>query len=719
MRLGKLVLGAIAAGAIGCAAWAADLTPDSPDPYLWLADIHGAKPLDWVRQHNAKALGALKSDPRYGESHDALLKILDASDRIAEGELDHGDVLNFWQDKEHPRGIWRKTTIADYANASPNWEVLLDIDKLDSDEHANWVWQGADCAPGNDHCLLRLSPGGSDATTIREFDPTKKAFIARGFSLPLSKLAATYIDKDTILFATDFGPGSMTKSSYARIVKLWHRGEKISDAKTVFEADVNDVSAFPVVQRGPYGTIPLIIRGLSAFESEFYYVMPDGTTKKLPLPKGANLSGVTNGNLIFTLRDAWTPPGGAEIAKGALVAFPVKAFAVDNKPPVFTVLYTPGAHDSIDSAAAGRDAVFVSIYRNVTGSIHAFRPKPDGSWSDEDLGLPAGGSTRIVSTNDWGPEAYFAYESFLKAPSLYAYDGKGKAMEIKSEPARFDASDLVSEQFWVTSKDGTQVPYFLIHSKTAKGPVPTILYSYGGFELSLTPWYWNDGHRPLFPGTPWFSKGGAIAVANIRGGGEFGPAWHQAALFANRQKAYDDFEAVAQDLIKRGATTPKHLGIVGASNGGLLVTATMVQRPDLFAAVVCQRPLVDMLRYTKYGAGQSWVGEYGDPANPIDRAWILKYSPYQNMKAGVKYPPILFVTETSDDRVTPVFARMMAAKMEAAKQNVLFYESPEGGHGPGATHEEAADYWALSYTYFAQKLGLKNVAPAPIVPRND
>ncbi|HTQ13872.1 MAG TPA: prolyl oligopeptidase family serine peptidase [Rhizomicrobium sp.] len=706
MRLAKWVLGMALAATAGCVALAAELTPNSPDPWLWLADIHGARALAWVKDQDAKALAQLKSDPRYSESYDALLEILDANDRIPEGDLDHGDVYNFWQDKDHPRGLWRKTTIADYRNPAPHWDVLIDVDKLDAAEKTNWVWQGADCAPGNDHCLIRLSPGGSDAATVREFDPQTKSFIKDGFALPQSKMSAAYIDKDTILFATDFGPGSMTTSSYPRIVKLWRRGEPVSAARTVFEASPTDIAANLSVQRGPYGTVPIVIRGLSFFEAEFYYVKPDGTTKKLPLPKGANLAGVTGGNLVFTLRNAWTPPGGRKIAQGALVSFNVMAFAEKSRPAKFETIYTPGPHDSIDSAAAGRDAVFASIYKNVTGSIHAFRQKPDGTWSDEDLGLPAGGSTRIVSTNDWGPEAYFGYESFLKPLTLYEYDGTGQAKEIKSQPQRFDTSDLVSEQFWVTSKDGTKVPYFLIHRKDMKGPVPTILYSYGGFELSLTPWYWNDGHRPLFPGVPWFSKGGAIAVANIRGGGEFGPAWHQAALGPNHQKAFDDFQAVAMDLIRRGVTNPKHLGIVGASNGGLLVSATMVERPDLFGAVVCQRPLIDMLRYTKYGAGQSWVSEYGDPAIAKDRAWILKYSPYENLKTGVTYPPVLFITETSDDRVTPVFARMMAAKMEADRQDVLFYESPEGGHGPGATHAEAAMYWALSYTYFAQKLGL-------------
>ena len=687
---------------------AQELTPDSSDPFLWLSDIHGDKAVAWAAEQTAKSLSVLKSDPNYQKDHDAILKVLDANDRIAEGGLDHGDVFNFWQDASHPRGVWRKTTIADYRNTNPKWDVILDVDKLDAEEKTNWVWQGANCAPGFKRCLIQLSPGGSDAAVIREFDPRAKKFIVGGFQLPVAKSNATYVDENTILFATDFGPGTMTKSSYARIVKLWHRGQKLSDAKVVYEATEDDISAQPTVFRGPYGTIALVVRGVTFFTSEYYYVYPDGSTIKLPLPLGADLKGVTNGNLLFTLRDAWTPPGSAAaFPQGSLVAFAVKPFAIQKMLPKFTLLYAPNAHSTVGTVSTGRDAVYASVFENVTGSIHAFHPRKDGSWSDVILDLPGGGSPDVVSTNDWGPQAYLSFESFLQPVTLYEYDGKGTPKAIKSEPARFDASNLLSEQFWVTSADGTKVPYFYIHPKNQTGPVPTILYSYGGFELSLFPWYWNDGHRPLNPGAAWFAKGGAIAVANIRGGGEFGPRWHQAALLANRQKAFDDFEAVAADLSKRGFSTPKQIGTVGASNGGVLTTATMVQSPDLIGAVVSQRPLVDMLRYTKFGAGASWVDEYGDPAKPEDRAWILAYSAYENLKPNVKYPPILFITETSDDRVTPIWARMMAAKMESMGQDVTFYESPEGGHGPGATHEEEAQMWALTYVYLGQKLGLK------------
>jgi prolyl oligopeptidase len=676
------------------------------DPYLWLSDINGAKALAWVKTQNEKSDAVLKADPGYRQDYDAMLGVLNANDRIPEPRIvDHQWVFNFWQDAGHVRGLWRRTTVADYPNANPNWQVLLDVDKYDHDTGKNWVFQGADCTPAFGRCLIALSPGGSDAHEVREFDPKTGAFLDSGFSLAQAKSEARYVDDNTILFATDFGPGTVTPSSYPRIVKIWHRGEPITAAKTVYEAKPDDIGANVMVFQGPYGTVPIVRRQITFFTADYFFVKPDGSTVQLPIPKGAEIKGVTKGQLIFTTREDWTPPGGTSIAKGSLIAFPVLAFAQTGKMQAVVVLYTPGPHAMISlEVAAGRDAVYAPIYENVIGSIHEFR-FDNGKWRETVLALPKDGSTEMAAANDWGPEAYLTYESFTHPPSLYQFDGRGAAKEIKSEPARFDANMITVTQNWATSRDGTKVPYFLIRPRGVSGAVPTILYGYGGFELSLNPWYWNDGHRPIYPAEPWFSKGGAIAVANIRGGGEFGPAWHQAALKENRQRAFDDFAAVAMDLENRGLTTPKQLGIVGASNGGVLTTVTMTQHPELLGAVVCQRPLVDMLRYTQFGAGASWVDEYGDPAKPNERAWLAKYSAYENVKPDVKYPPILFITETTDDRVTPIWARMMAARMEDQGHDVLFNEAAEGGHGPGATHAEEAEYWALSYTYFRQKLG--------------
>jgi prolyl oligopeptidase len=707
MRLRFFATG-VAAMALALGALAAELPDD--DPNLWLSDIHGAKALAWVGEQNEKSEAALKADPFYATTRAAVLSSLDVKDRLPLGTLDRGKLYNFWQDGDHVRGIWRRTALTDYVSPQPKWDVLLDVDRLDARMNKDWVFQGAECTPSDARCLVRLSPGGGDAAEYREFDPRTQELLADGFALPAAKSSAAYLDDDTILFATDFGPGTMTKSSYPRIMKLWRRGQPVSAAKKVFEVGPGDIAVRAVVFHGPDGlTNPhctvLIERSVTFFESEYFLLGRGGKTVRLPIPLGAQIRGMTKGNLVFTLRDDWKR-GKTSYGQGSLLAFRLDRFARTAKLPRIAVLFVPDRHSTLETVEAGRDAVYAAVYRNVTGRVHKFAPV-NGAWRETFMNLPDGGSTTVAAADSFGPAVLFTYESFLQPPSLFLGMGDEFVHRIKSQKPLFDAKDMVSEQFWAASADGTKIPYFLIHRRQDTANVPTILYSYGGFELSLNPWYWNDGHRPLDAGEVWIARGGAVAVANIRGGGEFGPRWHQAALKENRQKAFDDFAAVAKDLEARGFTTPRHLGIVGASNGGVLTTVTMTQHPEMLNAVVSQRPLVDMLRYTRFGAGASWVAEYGDPDKPEDRAYIEKYSAYQNVRPDVKYPGILFITETSDDRVTPIWARMMAAKMESQGHDVLFHESMEGGHGPGSTNAAQADMWALSYTYLAQRLGLK------------
>ncbi len=705
MRFGVLI--AIVIGITAAILSGAASTPKpasskpTADPYVWLEDVHGEKPLSWVRSHNIVAEHELKADARYQPAYDAILSILDAGDRIPFGEL-HGDtVTNFWQDPANPRGVWRRTTIASYQTAQPVWEPILDIDALEAAEHKNWVFSGASCTPDFSRCLVSLSPGGGDAVVIREFDMATKTFIADEFQLAEAKAGADYIDNDTIIFGTDFGAGSLTESGYPRIVKLWHRGQPIADAKTIYEGTAKDVSAGAIVLESPTGTMPLIARSIDFFTTEYAFVKPDGTTVKLPLPNSADVKGATGRQIIATLRKDWTPEGGTEIKQGAMIAFPLDEFLASGKMPGVTVLYTPGERGAIEEVSTGRDAVYAAIFDNVIGSVHAFRyDAASRKWTDTVIPMPANGATSIVSTNDTGPEAMFTYEGFLAPTTLYFDKGDGVPTAIQALPARFDASPYAVAQYEATSADGTRVPYFVVRRKDATGPAPTLLYGYGGFEISQTPWYWATA------GKVWLAQGGQYAVANIRGGGEFGPAWHDSALKLNRQRSYDDFIAIAEDMAQRGLTTPKQLGIMGGSNGGLLVGAVAVERPELFGAVVCQVPLLDMIAYTHIGAGASWVAEYGDPANRKERAAILKYSPYQNVQPSVKYPPIFFVTATSDDRVTPVHARKMAARMLAQGHDVLFFENTDGGHAASANHKQAAEMNALTYTYLAQKLGL-------------
>ena len=659
------------------------------DPYVWLEDVHGAKPLAWAKEQNAKSLAPLKADPRYQKNYDSVLEVLDATDRIPMGALRGRNVYNFWQDAKNPKGIWRRTSIASYQAANPDWQVLLDIDALAKAESENWVFKGSSCAPGETRCLVRLSRGGGDAVVVREYDLASMKLMEGGFSLPEAKVNLEYLDGDTILFGT--AKDGETNSGYARTVKLWKRGTPIASAPLVYEGTKEDVLVAPMVFHTKEGSFPFVVRAVSFFESE-YFAVEGGKVRKLDMPLSADVKTMIDGALIAVLRQDYEKDG-AKFPRGALVAFR------DGQRP--QTIFAPNARQSIEAVEAGRDKLYVAITSNVTGALHVFTANGKG-WSDKVLALPANGTANIVSTNDDGPEVMFSFQNYLTPTTLYFDAGNDAPKPIKSLPARFDASGMVTEQFEATSKDGTKIPYFVTRPKNLSGPAPTVLYGYGGFEISLTPSYSANFGRL------WLSHGGIYVVANIRGGGEFGPAWHDAALKTNRQRAYDDFAAVAEDLQRRGLTTPKQLGILGGSNGGLLVSTLMVQRPDLFGAVVCQVPLIDMIAYTHIGAGASWVGEYGDPAIPAERDYILTYSPYQNVKKGVKYPPVFFVTATSDDRVTPVHARKMAARMMEQGHEVWFYENTDGGHSAAADHRQAAEMWGLSFVYLAEKLGLKN-----------
>ena len=552
------------------------------------------------------------------------------------------------------------------------------MDALAKTEKENWVFKGAECSPGEVRCLIRLSRGGGDAVVMREYDLKAKKLASDGFRLAEAKSDASYLDDDTVLYST--AKDGETTSSYARIAKLWKRGTPLAAATTLYQGEAGDVGVSPATFHTRDGNVGMVIRNVTFFETRLF-CRGEGRGAASCRCRAPPISRACSTAPIWPPCARPTRPMASALPKGALVAFRDGA-----KPQV---IFAPGPRQSIESVGIGRDKIYAAITSNVIGQVHVFTTNGKG-WSDKVLALPGNGSADIVSTNDFGPEAMFSFQNYLTPTTLYFDPGNDSPKPIKSLPARFDASNLVTEQFEATSKDGTKIPYFVTRPKTLAGPAPTILYGYGGFEVSLTPSYSANFGRL------WLAHGGIYVVANIRGGGEFGPAWHDAALKTKRQHAYDDFEAVAADLVQRGLTTPKQLGIMGGSNGGLLVSTVMVQRPELFGAVVCQVPLVDMIAFTHIGAGASWIGEYGDPKIPAERDYILTYSPYQNVKPGVTYPPVFFVTATSDDRVTPVHARKMAAKMEAQGHEVLFYENTDGGHAAAADHRQAAEMWGLS-----------------------
>jgi len=677
------------------------MAAESDDPFLWLEEVKGEKALAWVKEQDARTVGELKSDPLFQPLLADALSVLTAQDRIPYVAHRGGYLYNFWQDDVAVLGLWRRTKVESYKTDKPEWDVLIDFDKLSADEKQKWSFKGADClAPENVRCLISLSPDGGDAVEIREFDINTKSFVKDGFFLKTNKSTVSWVDGDTVLVGTDFGEGSETTSGYPRIAKSWKRGTPIGDARTVFEGKTDDTAVWPVVYETDEGSIPTVLRATDFFNSETYLVAADSTTKLMPLPLHAQIQGIFHGQMLFSPRLEWTAPDGKTYPQGALLSFDFDGWKSSGEIGAIQTLFTPTDRTAIDSVATTKDKVFVSILDNVRGRITSYDFK-DGAWSaPAAIDLPSNGSVSIADADVHSAVVMFNYQDFLTPSTLYwSFDDAAHIEQVKSLPARFDASTHEINQYEVASKDGTMIPYFVIAPKGQSAPLPTLLYGYGGFEVSMTPTYGQ------ISGKLWLARGNVYVLANIRGGGEFGPRWHEAGLKQNRQRVYDDFIAVSEDLIARKITTNKHLGISGGSNGGLLVGVAFTQRPDLFNAVLCDVPLLDMLRYTKLPPGASWIAEYGDPDIAEERAVIAKYSPYQNLKDGVTYPRVFFLTSTADDRVHPGHARKMAALMESKGMPFLFYEELEGGHGAATNQKQRAEQLAMQYVYLAKQLG--------------
>ena len=673
----------------------ADAVGAGDDPFLWLEEVEGDRALTWVEAHNEAALEELQDHPSYDSLYAQALRILDSDDRIAYPSI-RGDYLyNFWQDGDHERGIWRRTEWSSYLEGNPAWEIMLDIDSLAEAENADWSFGGADCLPPEyDRCLISLSRGGADAAEVREFDVSTGAFLGDGFFLPEAKGGAAWIDENTLLVATDFGEGSLTTSGYPRVVKRWSRGSELSDAVTVFEGAATDVGSWGYSVWADGKLHPFIAHRPSFFEGTYYALRGDDRVA-LDLPRDADPHFVGE-QIVVYLRSDWER-GGVLHPQGALIASDYEDFLAGDAE--FTTVISPSERQTIESVSTTNDYVLVSLLDNVVGELHRFRLE-DGNWVGEQIETPSPGTVGVVSTSDADNRFFFTYSSFIQPTTLYFVDGEDAVQPIRSLPDQFDADGLEISRHEAVSDDGTRIPYFVVREKGAPmtGDQPTLLYGYGGFQVSLTSSY------SATRGKAWIERGGTYVVANIRGGGEFGPAWHRAAQKEHRQRAFDDFIAVAEDLIDRGITSPEHLGIMGGSNGGLLVGAALIQRPDLFGAAVIAVPLLDMKRYNKLLAGASWMAEYGDPDVPEEWAYISQYSPYHNVREDAEYPRVLFTTTTRDDRVHPGHARKMAARMESLGHPVVYFENTEGGHGSGVTHEQQAKMTAVTYAYLWAQL---------------
>ena len=668
------------------------------DPYLWMEDIEGTRAMDWAKAQNAKTLPVLQGDKRYGDLEAKALAILNAKDRVPGVSFaGDGSLRNFWQDADHVRGLWRKTSLESYRTADPAWETILDVDALSKAEGANWVFKGASCLPPQDtRCLVTLSNGGKDAVTVREFDTTTKSFVPGGFVLPEGKQNYTWLDKDTLLVGREWKPGELTKSGYAYVLKTLKRGQTLDQAVEVFRGVDTDVSVSPFVLRDADGKAVAVMasRGVTFFETETYLI-EGAKPVKLDLPLKSSVQGYVAGQMVVLMEQDWKG-----FKTGDLISFDLAKLKAAPETAVATLVLRPTAKQSVEQVTTTRTKLVVGLLDNVKGAARVLTHGAKG-WTSQTLDLPANSAIGLGSTAETDERLFVTVTGYL-APSTYwlADAGTLKLEQVKASPARFDASTHVVEQFEATSTDGTKIPYFVVRPKGIKydGQAPTLLYAYGGFQVPMTPGYSG------VMGKLWLERGGTYVVANIRGGGEFGPAWHEAGLKANRQKVYDDFFAVSQDLITRKITSPRHLGIMGGSNGGLLMGVALTQRPELYNAIVVQVPLFDMIRYSQIGAGASWVGEYGDPAIPSERAVIAKYDPYTNLTAGQKYPAVFIETSTTDDRVHPAHARKAAARLEELGYPVLYYENIDGGHAASANLAETARRQALEYVYLSKKL---------------
>ncbi len=672
------------------------------DKYTWLEDVSGDRSLSWVKAENARTAKILEADPRFATYEADALKVAEDPNRLAEPRLRGDEVYNFWQDAEHVRGLFRKTSRADYLTAQPHWQTVIDYDALGKHDNVRWVSKGVNCLyPGDQYCMVSLSVGGEDADTMREFDLKTGKFVPGGFVLSRSKQDVGWKDKDTLLVARDWGAGTMTKSGYPFVVKEWKRGTPLDQAKEIFRGQESDTRVNANTLYDAQGhTVTLVERGLTFFETQYRVETPQGL-KPLAVPAKSSPSGLLDGRLLFTINVDWTPEGQTRSFKqGSLLAMDLKAVLADPAHLKPSIVFAPTAQEFLEAASTTKTRLLITTLNHVQGRAYVYTPTTSG-WTKKRLDVPENVAVSVVTANDTDDTFFLDITGFLTPTSLWMGNAATASLKLeKTQPAQFDASKDVVEQLEATSKDGTKVPYFVVHPKgmAYDGSHATLLTAYGGFELSRTPSY------SATVGKLWLEHGGVYVLANIRGGGEFGPAWHEAGLKTHRQRIYDDFAAVGEDLIARKITSSKHLGILGGSNGGLLMGVEMEQHPNLWNAVVIQVPLLDMLGYEHIAAGASWVGEYGSVTVPEERAFLASISPYNQLKPDVRYPEPLIFTTTKDDRVGPQHARKFAAKMEEFHEPFLYDEIIEGGHAAGADLKQQARTWAETYVYLSRKL---------------
>lgn len=665
------------------------------DPYIWMEEVESEKALAWAKEISDRTTAELEAVPEFPAIQEKLLEIYNSKDRIPSPALRGDYIYNFWQDPDHVRGIWRRTSLESFKTEDPDWETVLDIDALAESEGENWVWKGTSfLEPEGRHGMINLSRGGADAVVSREFDAEKKAFVEDGFYLGEAKSRVSWLNENTLHVGTDFGEGSLTDSGYPRTARIWKRGKPIEKASTLFEGSAEDVAVGSYSMHTPEGRYDMVQVSPEFFTGRSYIKLGKELVK-LDIPEDAEFEGIFKEKLLVYLRSDWEV-GGSTYPQDALLSIDLSAFLQGER--AFSILFEPEERVAFNQVTSTKDHLIFSTLDNVRSRLYrAYLSR--GLWIKEEITMPGLGTVSLGSTSETDNSFFFTYTDFRTPSSLYLVEDGGAPQKIKSSPSWFDSSGVDVVQYEATSKDGTKIPYFLVTPEgfKADGNNPTLLYAYGGFEISQKPQYSGS------IGTSWLNKGGVYVVANIRGGGEFGPKWHRAAIQEKHQNNFDDLIAVAEDLIARKITSPDHLGIQGGSQGGLLVSGAFTQRPELFNAVVSAVPLADMKRFNKLLAGASWMAEYGNP-DTDDWEYMKLWSPYQNLSPDKEYPKVYYWTNTRDDRVHPAHARKMVARLQEYGKPVYYYENTEGGHGGGANLNQRAYTAALSYAYLWKML---------------
>lgn len=664
-------------------------------PAAELEPIDSPAALDWASQWTAATTATLKEDAEPLEAE--FLEILDSEDRIPV-VVRRGDFLyNFWRDREHPRGVWRRTRELPTTDEI-SWETLIDVDDLAREEEESWVWKGARVrSPEYDRALISLSRGGSDAVVIREFDLITGSFVAeQPFTLPEAKSDLSWVDRDHVLVGTDTGEESLTDSGYPVESRLWRRGQKISEAPVVIRGQKEDIAVGAWADPTPGFERIFARRALDFYTAEHYFLdLEEGRSQRIEVPIDAEI--LVHREFLFVMprTDYAGIPGG-----GLGVTLLADFLAGDQR---LAKVFSPTASHSLQSVRFSKNFVLLGTLNNVASSIEAIAlsdlplPGKEAEPSRTAIELPELVTASIAATAPLdGDEVFILTSSFLIPSTLLRVDLETSPTPevVRTSPAHFDTSGMETRQHWVESEDGTRIPYF-ISGRFEETPQPTLVTAYGGFEVSRVPYY------SALTGKSWLERGGLWVLANIRGGGEFGPQWHSQAVKHNRHLVFEDYQAVLEDLVRRGYTTTKQLGIRGGSNGGLLTSQAVTAYPETFHAAVVQVPLTDMLRYHRWLAGASWMAEYGDPDDPADREVLESYSPLHNVVDHQQrpYPATLVTTSTRDDRVHPAHARLFARRLAEAHQPVDYVENQEGGHAGAADNKQIAHMEALIFTW--------------------